>query len=99
MAAAEAQLLIRHLALQGVIPGESGSSDTDLARIAADKLGLALREALAPLDAGGEQLVFVRKLTGEGLHGNDDAGGKNGLVARVEAAPLSRQGPPRRTIA
>jgi hypothetical protein len=63
-------------------------------RSAADLSDQALRDNMLPdlLDRqpGQRKSEGVRKLAGECLNLNDDAGGKSGLYARLEAAPQGR---------
>ena len=61
---------------------------------AADLSDQTLRDNMLPdlLDRqpGQRKPEGVRKLAGERLNPNDDAGGKSGLYARLEAAPQGR---------
>ena len=41
-------------------------------------------------EAGQRKSKFVGKFAGESLNLNDEAGGKSGLCARLEAAPQGR---------
>src|SRR5580693_7731004 len=78
----------------GIQPAPQGS--------AADLSHQALRHYLL-LDIGaGESRAgesqTMRKLTGEGLYLNDDAGGKRGRAARPEVAPQGRADAPRQIV-
>jgi hypothetical protein len=78
----------------GIQPAPDGSA-ADLSHQA---LGHNLLLDIGDGESRERESQTMRKLTGEGLYLNDDAGGKKGRAARPEVAPRGQAGAPRQIV-